>query len=66
MTVYKSQHGLAPEKPHITERTLRINSMFHYSAQTITKIVLYVAIVAPFIFGTVCLVTYGKQSPLAI
>ena len=64
--VYKCLHGFAPEKPHITKRTLKINSMFHYRTKTITKIVLHVAIVALFIFGTVCLVTYGKQCPLEI
>jgi len=61
--VYRSLHGLAPnylsskfegEKLHMTYGTLRINSMFHYRAQTITKIAL--AIVAPF-SGTVYLVT---------
>ena len=39
----------------------KINSVFHYRAETITKTVS--AIVAPF-SGTVFLLTSGKQSPL--
>ena len=46
--------NLKGEKSHITLGTLRINSMFHCRAQTITKIVS--AIVAPF-SGTVSPVT---------
>ena len=45
--------NLRGEKSHITKGTLRINSMFHCRAQTITKIAS--AIVAPF-FGTVFLI----------
>ena len=63
--VYKSLDGLASEYPSCkferreTADNLR-DQMFHCRAQTFIKIVL--AIVAPF-FGTVSLVTQGKQSP---
>jgi len=63
--VYKSLDGLASEYPSSkferreTADNLR-DQMFHCRAQTFIKIVL--AIVAPF-FGTVSLVTQGKQSP---